>query len=163
MKKYGYISLCLIVLTGCFAWYGAGLYRNNGTGRVTKTIPFPTENTVVTVPACHLLKHETTTPLPPINQNSLSGAEAVIAVLLSPYIDKAVDEYFGEPTQNALYDAKIAKIVRDGTDFSYIVTVSVPTFHGPHNPPYGLETIVFSLKPGGKVTKVGYRHTDINP
>ena len=89
-----------------------------------------------------------------------SSIDSVIALLLYPHIDKAIQNYFGEPTQFALYDAKVDKIARVGTDFRYQVTITVPTFHGPHNPPYGLEIMTFKIEPSG-VTLDNYVHKDI--
>jgi hypothetical protein len=92
-----------------------------------------------------------------------SFTDSAIAILLDPYISKAINDYYGEPTQYALYDAKVVCITRYPFDFVYTVTVAVPTFHGPHNPPYGLETMTFIIKPGGKVTLDKYEHKDVEP
>jgi len=86
-------------------------------------------------------------------------ATAVIAILLNPHIMTAVEKYFGEPTQYALYDAAIKKISQAGHNFAYKVTISVETFHGPHNPPYGIETMTFSVSPLGVVLN-NYIHQD---
>jgi len=97
-----------------------------------------------------------------------SEANSTIINLLNPYIDNAIKEYYrdtiildymGQPTatQTALYDAKVNQIVRIDDSFSFKVTVTVPTFHGAHNPPYGLEKMTFIIQPGG-VTLINYEH-----
>ena len=88
-------------------------------------------------------------------------SDSVLAILLSPYIDQAIQQHFGEPMQYALYDAKVESIAAVGSDFVYKVVISVPTFYGPHNPPYGLETLTFIIKPGGSVILDAYKHTDL--
>lgn len=95
----------------------------------------------------------------PAKEPSLT--DSAIALLLDEHIYNAIRNYFGEPTQYALYDAKVNGITRPGTDFTFEITVSVPTFHGPHNPPYGLETMTFRVKPGGNITLIKYEHKDI--
>ena len=89
-----------------------------------------------------------------------SPADSVIALLLYPHIDNAIQNYFGEPIQFALYEAKVNSINQVGTYFSYQVTITVPTFHGAHNPPYGLEIMTFTIEPG--VVKLdNYKHKDV--
>lgn len=97
---------------------------------------------------------------PHTNKNQKpSSTDSVIALLLYPHIDKAIQNYFGKPTQFALYEAKVNSINQIGTDFSYQVTITVPTFYGPHNPPYGLETMTFTIETYG-VTLDNYVHKD---
>lgn len=90
-----------------------------------------------------------------------SATDSAIAILLSPYIDKAIEDYYGERTQYALYDAKVNSITQVGRNFVYKIIISVPTFHGPHNPPYGLEIMTFTIKSGGLVTLDNYEHKDV--
>lgn len=89
-----------------------------------------------------------------------SPTDSAIAILLFPYIDKAIQNYFGEPTQYALYDAKVNSITQVGTNFIYKIIITVPTFHGPHNPPYGLETMTFIIKSGDIVLEE-YIHKNV--
>lgn len=77
-----------------------------------------------------------------------SNSDSLISLLLYDDIDKAIQDYFGKPTQFALYDAKITKISQIDNEFSYKVTIEVPSFNGPHNPPYGLEILTFTISPG---------------
>lgn len=98
-----------------------------------------------------------------INPKKPSETDSVIAILLDPYIDKAVREYYGKIKQTALYDAKVDYITQVDSNFIYKVTITVPTFTGAHNPPYGLETITFTVAPGGVVTLDDYEHKDVAP
>lgn len=94
-----------------------------------------------------------------LNKNAIVSTKAtsVIALLLNPHIGVAIDNFFGKPTQYALYDAAIKEISQAGNDFVYKVTISVPTFHGAHNPPYGIEKMTFSIRPG-EVALNDYMH-----
>lgn len=92
-----------------------------------------------------------------------SATDSAIAILLYPHIDKAIQDYFGKPTQFALYDAYVNNITRVDTDFIYRITIAVPTFHGPHNPPYGLEIMTFRIEPGSVVILEKYEHKDVMP
>ncbi len=66
--------------------------------------------------------------------------------ILSPYIDKAIENYYGESRQFDLWDAKITNIKRlQPGSFNFEITVSVTTFKGPHNPPYGLEIVTIKF------------------
>ncbi len=83
-----------------------------------------------------------------LNLSSINTeANSVIYLLLYDEIDKAIQNYYGKPTQFALYDSKITNISQINNEFSYKVTIEVPTFNGPHNPPYGLEILTFIISP----------------
>lgn len=86
--------------------------------------------------------------------------DSVIALLLNPNIEKAINDYYGQPTQYELYNAIVNEIMETGKDFAFNVTISVPTFHGAHNPPYGLETMTFAVTVG-KVKLEKYKHNDV--
>lgn len=86
---------------------------------------------------------------------------SVIALLLYSQIDDAIQNHFGEPTQFALYNAKVTDATQIGNSFSYTVTIAVPTFHGAHNPPYGLEILTFTISPAG-ITLESYRHIELD-
>lgn len=85
---------------------------------------------------------------------------SVIALLLYSQIDDAIQKYFGEPIQFALYDAEVTDVTQIGNSFSYTVTIAVPTFHGAHNPPYGLEILTFTISPAG-ITLESYTHKSL--
>jgi hypothetical protein len=98
----------------------------------------------------------------PVNTDvpQTSYKDSVIAILLNSFIEKAINDYYGEPTQYSLYEATVKETNRINTDFAFKITISVPTFHGAHNPPYGLETMTFSVIPGQIVKLENYKHTD---
>lgn len=94
------------------------------------------------------------------NREEPSLTDSAIALLLYTHIDEAIQDYYGERTQFALYDAVVNNISRVGNNSSYNIIISVPTFHGAHNPPYGLETMTFTVKTGGIVILKEYVHKD---
>lgn len=55
-----------------------------------------------------------------------TDTDSVIALLLYNYIDDAIQNYYGAPTQFALYDAKVTDITQIENSFSYNVTITVP-------------------------------------
>lgn len=78
----------------------------------------------------------------------------------SPYIAKSIENYYGEPRQFALWDAKIINIKRlVSGPFNFEITISVTTFQGAHNPPYGLETVTIRLNDFGTHV-VNFNHID---
>ncbi|MDE5943949.1 MAG: DUF3888 domain-containing protein [Clostridia bacterium] len=89
-----------------------------------------------------------------------SNSDSVIALLLYNEINNAIQNYFGEPTQFALYDAEITEITQINNEFAYRVTIEVPTFNGPHNPPYGIETLTFAISPNS-ITLENYEHKNV--
>ncbi|EJO5348326.1 DUF3888 domain-containing protein [Clostridium botulinum] len=114
--------------------------------------------------SCHPLY-----PKPPIintcniNQNkSTSKLENDLLLrFFSPYIAKAIENYYGEPRQLDLWDAKIINIKRlEPESFNFEITISVTTFKGAHNPPYGLETITIKLDDYGPHI-INFNHQDI--
>ena len=97
-------------------------------------------------------------------QNIRTPSEDAIIGLLTPFIEKAINEhygnqvvldYMGQPSarQVALYNAQIDSIQRvterpgNGHEFFYMIKVTVPTFHGAHNDPHALEEMMFRLVP----------------
>lgn len=72
-----------------------------------------------------------------------------------PYINKAIEKYYGQYRQ--YHRLKILRI--QSSDFGYTVTIQVRTFMGPHNPPYGTETIKL-LVDYGKIEVIDFQHKD---
>lgn len=90
-----------------------------------------------------------------------ANQDAVIILLLRENITNAVCNYFGEYTQMALYDGKVTTIAQIDNSFSFEVTITIPTFHGVHNPPYELEIMTFTIAPGDIILN-NYTHKDTN-
>ncbi|OLS33447.1 DUF3888 domain-containing protein [Bacillus sp. MRMR6] len=84
--------------------------------------------------------------------------DVLIERLIDP-IGKAVEEYY-QPKLWYRGDEKILKIKKEESDNAYYVTVQVQTFVGPHNPPYGEETITFRIR-GSEINVSEYKHRDI--
>lgn len=87
---------------------------------------------------------------------------SVLALLLSPHIDKAVNEYFGKPVRYALCEAKILD-ASAAADDSCRIEIAVQTFPAPGDPPCGSETMTFTLQSGGRVFLDEYVHADAAP
>lgn len=97
-----------------------------------------------------------TTSAEPKNVYSISTD--VLLTSLNPAIGNAVSGFYGSPRLYGLYDAKILKIERiDAGGFLFNVTVQVKTFVGPHNPPYGIETITLAVSPSTSLVEK-YHH-----
>ena len=66
-------------------------------------------------------------------------------------IDKEIIHYYGYPKQ--FEDAKILRITREHEgSFDFNIEVQVTTFEHAHDPPYGKETITFTISPFGVKT-----------
>ncbi|MBO0576136.1 DUF3888 domain-containing protein [Clostridium botulinum] len=85
----------------------------------------------------------------------------LILSVFSPYVAKAIENYYGEPRQFDLWDAKIINIKRlEPGSFNFEIKISVTTFKAPHNPPYGLETVTIKVDDSGKHI-VNFKHESI--
>ena len=89
---------------------------------------------------------------------SVDAAEQVILDLLYQPTAAAVAEYYEEPTQ--FWHPEILSIRKVSDSRSHEVVIQVETFQGPHNPPYGLETITYYVSPTGQPLLVRYDHRD---
>lgn len=89
---------------------------------------------------------------------SVDATEQVIIDLLYQPTAAAVAEYYGEPTQ--FWRPEILSIQKVSDSRNYEVVIQVETFQGPHNPPYGLETMTFYVGPTGRPLLVRYDHRD---
>ncbi|WP_239584273.1 DUF3888 domain-containing protein [Aquibacillus albus] len=86
--------------------------------------------------------------------------EVLIERLVEP-ISEAIHDYYGESKLWYRSFEKVLDIKKDERSFIYYITVQVVTFQGPHNPPYGEETIRFQIK-GRDVEVIDYNHRDIS-
>ena len=89
---------------------------------------------------------------------SADAAEQVILDLLYQPTAAAVAEYYGEPTQ--FWHPEILSIQKGSVSQDHEVVIQVETFQGPHNPPYGLETMTFYVGPTGLPQLAHYEHRD---
>ena len=85
--------------------------------------------------------------------------EDFLVSLLYPYISKGIDDYYGEPRQ--YMDAKVLSIERlkEG-QFYFKIVIQAITFVGPHNPPYGLETVTIQQDVHG-IRVIDFKHEDL--
>jgi len=69
-----------------------------------------------------------------------------LLTMLSPYIQQAIADHYGEHRSFGLYQAQFKDLKRlcDKGQFYFEGTVVVETWEGPHRPPYGLETITLT-------------------
>jgi hypothetical protein len=79
--------------------------------------------------------------------------------LLFLYVQEAIKNYYGE--NRGFMNAKLLELKKTGQGMTFEATVQVKTFVGPHNPPYGLETITIK-KDLGRIYITKFKHEDIN-
>ncbi len=91
------------------------------------------------------------------NASSTAIEEQTILRLLADPVQNAIKNYYGEPRQYWRDEIHSIRKVPD-TPY-YEVVVQVETFYGPHNPPYGIETMTFYVS-YGKVELKQYEHKD---
>lgn len=79
---------------------------------------------------------------------------------LSSYMIDAINNYYNESRQFDLFDAKVLNIerLRKGS-FYFKITIQVVTFIGPHNPPYGIETITILQDTKG-IRVIDFKHEE---
>jgi hypothetical protein len=94
-----------------------------------------------------------------VNQRS-DLSNDTIRSLIYPYITDSINKYYGgNGPQFELSKAKLSITQPDPEIFSFIITAQVITFVGPHNPPYGIETVIIETSPLG--TKViDFKHEE---
>ncbi|WEG11455.1 DUF3888 domain-containing protein [Pullulanibacillus sp. KACC 23026] len=84
-----------------------------------------------------------------------------LLTLLTPALDEAVEKVYGKPQPYDLFNAKIETIERPQSGgFHFIVTVSIQTFEGAHNPPYGRDSFTFDVTPDRTIL-LHTKHTDV--
>ncbi|MEA4941731.1 MAG: DUF3888 domain-containing protein [Oscillibacter sp.] len=85
-------------------------------------------------------------------------SKQIILRLLYQPTTAAVENYYGERRQYWRQEVLSAKKVQDSP--YYEVVIQVETFYGPHNPPYGLETMTFYIGPMDQVQLADFNHQD---
>jgi len=86
------------------------------------------------------------------------AAEQVILRLLHEPVKEAVNDYYNGPRQ--YWRQEVLSVQRVPQSPYYEVVIRVETFYGPHNPPYGLETMTFYVGPLDAVQLVNFDHRD---
>ncbi|MEA4932633.1 MAG: DUF3888 domain-containing protein [Lawsonibacter sp.] len=77
---------------------------------------------------------------------SSEAAEQILLRLLFQPVHDAIEAYYGAPRQ--YWRDKILRIRNVPNSPYYEVILQAETFYGPHNPPYGIETMTFYVKYG---------------
>ncbi len=83
--------------------------------------------------------------------------EQVILRLLFEHVYEAIRDYYGEPRQ--YWRDELVSVCKVLGGPYYEVVMQVETFFGPHNPPYGIETMTFYIS-YGKVELRSFVHQD---
>ena len=86
------------------------------------------------------------------------AVEQVILRLLHQPVKEAVNDYYNEPRQ--YWEQEVLSVQKVPQSPYYEVVIRVETFYGPHNPPYGLETMTFYVGPLDAVRLVNFDHQD---
>ena len=86
------------------------------------------------------------------------AVEQVILRLLHQPVKEAVNDYYDGPRQ--YWEQKVLSVQKVPQSPYYEVVIRVETFYGPHNPPYGLETMTFYVGPLDAVRLVDFDHQD---
>ena len=89
-------------------------------------------------------------------QKRSDAAEQVILRLLYHPTAEAIEEYYGECRQ--YWRQEVIDVQKIPESPYYKVIIQVETFHGAHNPPYGLETMTFYIGPLDNVQLVNFDH-----
>ena len=89
---------------------------------------------------------------------STDNSQQVILRFLHQPTTEAINSYYGE---NRQYWRQEILCIQKATESPYYkVVLRAETFHGAHNPPYGLETLIFYVGPLGQVQLAGFEHQD---
>lgn len=91
------------------------------------------------------------------SEKSEEAMEQTILRLLSDPAFDAIQDYYGEPRQ--YWKDKLLSVQKAPNTSGYQVVMQVETFYGPHNPPYGIETMTFSIR-YGEVELKSFKHQD---
>ena len=84
--------------------------------------------------------------------------EQVVLRLLHQPVKEAVNDYYDGPRQ--YWEQEVLSVQKVPQSPYYEVVIRVETFYGPHNPPYGLETMTFYVGPLDAVQLVNFEHQD---
>ena len=93
----------------------------------------------------------TTTSAETKKEISLDASEQTLLRLLSGPVRNAIEDYYGEPRQ--YWNDEIISVQKVPNSYYYEVVMQVETFNGPHNPPYGIETMTFYISYGEVILK----------
>ena len=107
--------------------------------------------TLVIIVAAVCLISIATTSADTKKEISLEDTEQTLLRLLSEPAQDAIKEYYGEFRQ--YWRDEIISVQKVPNSYYYEVVMQVETFYGPHNPPYGIETMSFYVSYGEVILK----------
>lgn len=81
--------------------------------------------------------------------------ERLVMLSFSPLITEAVNKYYGELRGYDLQGITDLKALV----FEHEIKIQISTFVGPHNPPYGLDTLTIRFKELGDGEVVDFQHS----
>jgi hypothetical protein len=90
-------------------------------------------------------------------ETATETTEQVLLRLLFYPAHDAIEEYYGEPRQ--YWRDSILSVQKVPDTPYYEVIMQAETFYGPHNPPYGIETMTFYVSYGNVELK-SFEHQD---
>lgn len=90
-----------------------------------------------------------------ITKDDVKNIEEFILSMLSPYIESAIKQYYGEFRQ--YMGAGILSIEKYEGKFK--LKIRVETFVGSHNPPYGIESMIITKDQSG-IKVQDFKHED---
>ena len=91
------------------------------------------------------------------NEPATEATEQTILRLLFHPAQDAITDYYGQPRQ--YWNDKLLSVHKVPDTPYYEIVLQVETFYGPHNPPYGTETMTFYVS-YGKVELQKFEHQD---
>ena len=94
----------------------------------------------------------------PQKEISEDVSEQIILRLMNQSITTTVDDYYGEHRQ--YWQQNLLSFQKKPQSPYYGVTLQVETFYGAHNPPYGIETMVFHIGIFGEIQLASFDHQD---
>lgn len=95
---------------------------------------------------------------PELSQERADATEQIILRLMYQPTVAAIEDYYGEHRQ--YWRQEILNVQKVPESPYYEVVIQVETFHGAHNPPYGLETMTFYIGPLNEVQLVRFDHQE---
>ena len=91
-----------------------------------------------------------------LQMQSDAVAQVILRLLYHPTAAAVEEYYYGERRQ--YWRQEVIDVQKILESPYYKVIIQVETFHGAHNPPYGLETMTFYIGPLDNVQLVNFDH-----
>jgi internalin A len=149
MKKFIFYTCCIIVCLSCIflaSWNRPLVNALKLNSQKTQT------NQIASAEITHV-------PWDKLSEKEKCNYQfRILKKFLYPYLQEAVNEYYGEFRQYS--DVIILSIEPD--IYGDILKMQVHTFVGAHNPPYGIDTITLYQESSGAVEIQDFTHKDMD-